>query len=130
MGSTRCIKFTYYIIWNHPHIHGEYRLYPQNKVCCQESSPYTWGVLPVHAVNLKGEGIIPIYMGSTLKKYRYIGILKSQSHRFLLTSLPKIMWPEHQTRHDVGLNFLFDMLLKQSSNDNYLKIPELFLLLA
>ncbi len=67
MGSTNLGEIGQNVLENHPHIHGEYVfLFPiTSKI--GESSPYTWGVH--HQVNIviHSIGIIPIYMGSTIR---------------------------------------------------------------
>ena len=67
---------------DHPHIHGEHFASDTVDLPSRGSPPYTWGAPSGDSVTYLGEGITPIYMGSTLKDPRNQAIFKSSKTLF------------------------------------------------
>ena len=51
---------------DHPHIHGEHQKSKPLNMPNVGSPPYTWGAHRVGVTLNSGDGITPIYMGSTI----------------------------------------------------------------
>ena len=65
MGSTSVLSASRKLSGDHPHIHGEHKIAELRGQQRPGSPPYTWGA-PYRTVRqILGNGITPIYMGST-----------------------------------------------------------------
>mgnify|MGYP001779937660 CR=1 FL=1 len=66
MGSTVVVNPIMVDIRDHPHIHGEHTDTINSFPTLSGSPPYTWGAQRLGGSLKCGDGITPIYMGSTI----------------------------------------------------------------
>ena len=71
--------------WDHPHACGDKRPRRTRAPLVSGSSPCVWGQVNFHLLHLLAFRIIPMRVGTRLKKSRKIAVLQNQPLRFPLT---------------------------------------------
>ena len=72
-------------MWDHPHACGDKEVFTSRFIVYIGSSPCVWGQVICNFYIACGYGIIPMRVGTRLKKSRKIAVLQNQPLRFPLT---------------------------------------------
>ena len=107
MGSTGSHYWAKGLPKDHPHIHGEHGSTTMFDTLDKGSPPYTWGALVANRCREIGNGITPIYMGSTVEHGRWLGLsgdhphihgehISLQTSRMTPAGSPPYTWGAHE----------------------------------
>ena len=85
VGTRHYIGYLRLIVQDHPHACGDKKFMKQYLIATSGSSPCVWGQATTGRAIQMNIGIIPMRVGTRLKKSRKIAVLQNQPLRFPLT---------------------------------------------